>query len=66
MFQFCMLCSDAHLGPCQTSKMELFAKIVNFSLLPFTILAKCFIIGVWWAPKYPFVAMNLGSSHKVM
>ena len=66
MFQFCMRCSDAHLGPCQTSKMELFAKIVNFSLLPFTILAKCFIIGVWWVPKYPFVVMDLGSSHKVM
>ena len=37
-----MRATEAHLEPCQTSKMDHFAKIVN-SFQPLTILAKRFI-----------------------
>ena len=38
--------SKEYLESCQTSKMELFAKIVN-GFLPLTILAKNFMSGAW-------------------
>ena len=45
--------SEAYSEPCQTSKMELFAKIVN-GQKPFTIFVKHFIWGVWQGSEYAF------------
>ena len=38
--------SEAYSEPCQTCKMECSTKIVN-GFQPFTIFAKCSILGVW-------------------
>ena len=43
--------TEAYLKPCQTSKMERFAKIVN-GWKPLTIFGKYFIIDVWQDLKY--------------
>ena len=39
--------------PCQTSKMEVFAKIVN-RLQPLTIFGESSILDFWQGSKYPF------------
>ena len=46
-----MKCKEAHLEPSQTSKMDLFAKLVNVSK-SLTIFAKSSILDVWQGPEY--------------
>ena len=41
-----MLEPEAHLKPCQTSKMQCFANIVK-GFQPLTIFAKRYILDVW-------------------
>ena len=41
-----------HLETSQTSKMEVFANIVN-GWKPLTILAECSILDVWKGSEYP-------------
>ena len=49
--------SEAYSKPCQTSKMDVFAEIVNgFSFL--TIFAKSFILEVWQDPEFVCEASN--------
>ena len=51
--------SKAHSGPCQTSKMQLFAKNKKmlkslntfYKKVPLNILVKSHILYVWWSPK---------------
>ena len=49
--------ADVYSGPCQTSKMELFAKIVN-SFLPLTIFKKRFVLDGWQGSEYALVGLN--------
>ena len=46
-----ILSSKVYPEPCQTSKMELFAKIIN-SFQPLTIILKSFILDVWHGYEY--------------
>ena len=49
-----MFIAEAYSEPCQTSKKEHFAKIVN-GYKPSTIFAKCFILDLWQGSEYAFV-----------
>ena len=46
-----MIKLGAHSGPSQTSKMELFTKVVN-DLKPLSIFAKSVILDVWLGYEY--------------
>ena len=49
--------SEAYTEPCQTSKMEVFAKMVNgFSFL--SIFAKIFILDVWEDSEFASESSN--------
>ena len=50
-FRKSLLASEANSESCQTSKMELFAKIVK-NEKPFTIFAKTSILDVWQGSEY--------------
>ena len=43
--------SEAYSEPCQKSKMEFFAKIIN-GFYPLIILAECSVLDVWQGPEY--------------
>ena len=43
--------TEVHSEPCQTSKMELFVKIIN-GFYPLTIFTKSSISGVWQSSEY--------------
>ena len=43
--------TEAYSEPCQTSKIESFAKIVN-GFMPLTIFAKRSILDVWQGSEY--------------
>ena len=43
--------SETNSESCQTSKMELFAKIVK-NEMPFTMFVKTYIVDVWQASEY--------------
>ena len=49
--------SEAYSEPCQTSKMEVFAKIVN-SFSFFTIFAKFSILDIWQDSEFVSEASN--------
>ena len=44
---------EPYSEPCQTYKMELFAKIFN-GFPPLTVLAKSSILDIWLGSKYAF------------
>ena len=46
-----LLYTEAHQQPCQTSKMKVFANIVNV-FKPLTIFAKTFILDVWQGSEH--------------
>ena len=65
LFCFCKLFGwmkkDAYSEPCQTSKMELFAKIVN-GWKPLTVFTKRFLLYVWQCSEYtPDYFRNIGA-----
>ena len=51
-----------HSEPSQTSKMEIYAKIVNGREL-LTIFAKSFILDVWLGSEYVSVYIPLDNNH---
>ena len=48
---------EAYAEPCRTSKMEVFAKIVD-DLKPLTIFTKHYILDVWQGFEYACVIRN--------
>ena len=52
--------TEGYLEPIQTTKRELFVKIVH-SLIPLTILTKCSILDVWLACKNATKSFNKSS-----
>ena len=50
--------AEAHSQSCKTSKMKIFAKIVN-GWKPLTIIAKGFILGAWQGSEYTPVKLTM-------
>ena len=57
--------SEVYSQPCETSKMERFAKIVH-GWKQLTVLAKCAIIDVWQGFEYASDTLSLMFDRKVI